>query len=190
MASFGARKPQFAPIIGVGTTESPYEYDTKVMIGKMVSGNMTITTSSGELYANDALAEQVTEFVSASLPLETDDMLDAVSNVVYGADVSGGTVTYNAGDEAPLGGLAYIQRLMRNRRVLYKGFFYPQAKAAIGNDNAQTKGSSITFGTTTTNFTIFADANGDWRKTFEAGTEADVQTWIDTCFSAAPAMDA
>ena len=170
MATFGAKYPAFK---ATGA-------DAGVSIGKLVSANLTVNLASGELYADDALAEQVSEFASGSIAMETDDMTDDVASVVYGSTVINKICTYNTGDTAPEGVLGYYKALMRDGKKLYKGFVYTRCKASLGNDNASTKGSSITFGTTSTTFTVMPDSNGDWRKTQEFDTEAAAKTWIDT----------
>lgn len=169
MAEFGAKYPCF---LKSGETAG-------IVIGKLVSANLTVNLASGELYADDALAEQASEFASGSLAMETDDLTDANASVIYGATVSNSIVTYNKDDTPPFGCLGYYKVLMRNGVKYYKGYFYPKVKAALGNDNAQTRGSSITFQTAQTTFTIFPDANGDWRKTKEFATAALAAAWID-----------
>lgn len=53
-------------------------------------------------------------------------------------------------------------------------------KAILGNDSAATKSNSITFGTTTTTFTVFACESGEWEATKETETEAEALTWLKT----------
>lgn len=158
MAEFGANHPCFKADAA----------NNGVVIGKLVSANLTVNLASGELYADDSLAEQLSEFSSGTIAMETDDMSDQVAGEVYGCKVEGGIVTSNTNDTAPRGGLAYYKTLMRKGVKYYKGFYYPRVRAALGNDNAQTRGSSITFQTTQTSFTVFADDSGNWRemKTF------------------------
>ena len=69
---------------------------------------------------------------------------------------------------------------MRNGVKYYKAFFYPRVRAALGNDNAQTRGSSITFSSVATTFTVFADDAGDWRKTQTFSTATEAKGWINT----------
>ena len=185
MASFGAKYPYFCPVAEEPEGARP-TYDTELIrIGKLVKADLTITMASGRLDADDQLAEAVDEFVSGSVVMETDDMADDVSAVVYGATVENGTVHYNVADDPPKGGYGYIKKLMRNRKVLYKAYFYPLVKAVLGNDSAATKSSSITFGTTTTTFTIFACETGEWRDTHETATEAEALAWLKAQFGAA-----
>lgn len=180
MASFGAKYPNFAKIKTEQTNALP-TYDTPVTIGKLIKADVTVSLSSGKLYADDALAESVDEFTSASIAMETDDMLDTVATTIYGAtaEESGNKVSYKAGDSAPLGGLAYYKTLMRNGVKVYRGYFYPRVKAVLGNDSAATKGESITFGTSTTTFTVFRANTDEWRITEELTTEAAAKAWVD-----------
>lgn len=184
MASFGANKPMFAPFSGTEPTNALPKYGKSKSLGKLVSANVTVNMANGELYADDSLAENVTEFISASIAMETDDITDEVKRVVYGnaADATGsptGELKYNIADAAPLGGLCYYKALMVGGVKTYEGYYYPKVKAALGNDNAQTKGSSITFGTTSTTFTVFAAATGDWRFTKRCATETEVIAWME-----------
>ena len=169
MAEFGAKHPCF----------KKDNAQAGVVLGKLVAANLTVTLASGELYADDALDEQLSEFASGSLALETNDMTDENAAVIYGCSVVESVVSYNVGDTAPAGCLGYYKSLMRNKTKYYKGIFYPCVRAALGNDNAQTKGSSITFSTTQTTFTVMADDNGVWRKTQTFDTEAAAIAWIE-----------
>lgn len=179
MASFGAKFPCFSKIVSEPTGALPV-YDTPVVIGRLIKAELTVTNASGQLFADDALAESVDEFSSGSIEMETDDMLDDVAAEVYGCTVEGKCVHYKRGDSAPKGGLAYYKALMRRGVKLYKGYFYPYVKAVLGNDNAETKSDKISFGTTATTFTVFGAESDDWRITEEFQTEAEAKAWVLT----------
>ena len=184
MASFGAKGAMFAPFSGTEPNNALPTYGEAVSLGKLVSANVTVNMANGELYADDSLAENVTEFISASIAMETDDITDEVKRAVYGnaADTTEsptGELKYNTADAAPLGGLGYYKSLMVSGVRMHEGYYYPKVKAALGNDNAQTKGSSITFGTTSTTFTVFPAATGDWRITKRFSTEAEAVSWLE-----------
>lgn len=178
MAAFGANYPCF----------KQEDKDTGVVLGRLVSANLTIQMASGELYADDELAEEVSEFASGSLAMETDDLEDEKAAEIYGCTVSEGEVTYNKDDTAPYGALGYYKALMRKGKKYYKAFFYPRTRAALGNDNAQTRGNSVTFQTTSTTFTVFCDDNGDWRVHETFATAAEAKAWLNEklAISAAP----
>ena len=169
MAEFGANYPCFC-----ADSEQ-----AGVVLGKLVSANLTVNLASGEIYADDSLAEQLSEFASGSIAMETDDLEDEKASKIYGCKVSEKLVTYNKGDTAPRGCLGYYKVLMRNGKKFYKGYFYPRVRAALGNDNAQTRGNSITFNAVSTTFTVFADDAGDWRKTQTFESVEDCKKWIN-----------
>jgi len=158
-----------------------------VCIGRLVKADLTVNLASGKLFADDVLSESLEVFASGSIAMETDDMTDEVASVVYGAKVTDKVVSYNSGDDPPAGGLGYLKQLMRKHKTLYKAYFYPLVKAALGSDTAQTRTDSITFGTNATSFTVFACESGDWRLTKEAATEAEALTWLKEQFKTATA---
>jgi len=168
--------PLAAPVKTEPTGERP-TYDAIVTIGRLVKADMTVQIASGKLFADDALAESVDEFTSASIAMETDDMVDDVASVLYGAEVDDGEVQYRAGDFQPLCGLTYYKTLMREGVKYYKGYYYPRVKAVLGNDSAATKGDTVTFGTNQTTFTVFRCNTDEWRITAEYDDETDVVGW-------------
>lgn len=189
MASFGAKYPHFSKIKEEPEGKLPVYEGSPLRIGRLVKADLSVTMASGKLYADDVLAESVDEFVSGSIAMETDDMTDEVASQVYGAEVVEKEVHYKSGDSAPVGGLAYYKVLKRKGKTVYKGYFYPRVQAALGNDTAQTKTDSITFGTTNTTFTVFPCESTDWRLTSEFAEEKDVQKWVKDKLSPAPAAE-
>lgn len=178
MAQFGACYPHFRKHGGAE--------NTGVTLGKLVSANLTVNMATGELYADDGLAESVSEFASGTIAMEVDDMTAEKEGAVFGCTASESDVTYNKADNAPYGALAYFKTLMRNGKKVFKCVGYPKVKAAVGNDNAQTRGNSINLTSTPINFTVFqyegdsAGKNaGDWRHTHEAATEAAAKAWVE-----------
>lgn len=180
MAGFGAKYIKFNPIKEQPEDQLPVYRDEKpVQLGRLCKADLTVNLANGELYCDDELGESMSEFSSGSLAVETDDMLDKVAAVVYGCGVVDKTVHYKYGDQPPEGGLGYVKGLVRYGVKSFKGVFYPRAKAALGNDSAQSRGNSITFGTTSTTFTIFSCNSGDWRLTEEFATEKEAKNWVD-----------
>lgn len=180
MAGFGAAYIKFNPIKEQPKKALPvYEDKGAVRLGLLAKADLSVTFASGKLFADNELAESLDEFSYGTLAVETDDMLDEVASVVYGCEVTDQKVHYKYGDTPPEGGLAYYKVLLRRGKRYYKGFFYPRAKAALGNDSAQTRGESLTFTTTNTSFTIFTCNSGDWRITETFETEDEVKAWVD-----------
>ena len=188
MAQFGAKYIKFNPIKEQPENALPlYENKDPVQLGALVKANLTVNMASGEIYGDDELAENLEEFSSGDLAVETVDMLDEVASVVYGCEAKDKEVTYKYGDAPPEGGLAYYKVLLRQGVKSFKGFFYPRVKAALGNDSAETRNGSISFRTTATKFKVFSCKSGAWRKTFECATEAEARAWVDEKLGKAPA---
>lgn len=187
MASFGAKCPHFAKIKDEPEGQLPVYDGEPIRIGRLVKAELSVTMASGKLYADDELAENVEEFISGSIAEETDDMTDEVASYIYGAEVVDKEVHYKTTDSAPVGGHTYYKVLKRRGNTVYKGYFYPRVQAALGNDTAQTKTDSITFGTTNTAFTVFACNNGEWRITKEFDKEKDAQDWVKEKLGKKPA---
>lgn len=180
MAGFGAKYIKFNPIKEYPKNALPvYEENAAVQLGALVKADLSITNASGKICGDDELAESIDEFSYATLAVETVDMVDEVASVVHGCTVTDKTVHYKYGDTPPEGGVAYYKVLLRGGKRYYKGIFHPRAKAALGNDSAQTRGESITFIPTSTNFTVFTCNSGDWRITETFENEADAIAWVD-----------
>ena len=128
MANFGAKYPCFAPFKGVEPTNALPKYDAKVVVGKLVSANLTVNLASGELYVDDALTEQLSEFASGTIAMETDDMLDDVAAVVYGA-----TAGYiQQGRHGPLRRPGVLQDPHAGRREVLQGLLLSQGAGGPG----------------------------------------------------------
>lgn len=188
----GAKYPRFAPIKSEAADALP-TYDTvKVTIGELINSSVTINLATGELYSDDALNIKVSEFANATVAMEIDGMEDEVAKALYGATIEaeGSLVTYNVGDVAPNGGLAYYVMMKdKANKSYYKGYYFPKVQAAMGNDNAATKGSSVSFQTANTTFTVMKAENGDWMQTEIHETEAEAKAWVDACLtSTAPGV--
>ena len=110
MAEFGAKYPCFKP----DTAEAG------IVLGKLVAANLTVNLASGELFADDALDEQLSEFASGSLAMETNDLTDENAAVVYGCNVNDMVVTYNVGNTAPSGVLGSTRALCATRSSISK----------------------------------------------------------------------
>lgn len=185
MAQFGLKNPRWAPVATQPDAALPtYTTDKIITLGKAVKADLAVTNASGELYADDGLAEKVDMFASGALTLETDDQTDEVRSAIFGAtaDTESTETTDKDTDAAPYGGIAYYKIIVRNGVRIYKGVYFPLVKAVLGNDSAATKGSSITFGTTSTVFTVFRCNSGAWRvtKEFTGDTaEASAVAWCN-----------
>lgn len=180
MAYVGLKHPCFAPIATEPAGSIP-TYGSGISLGKAIAANLSVNFASGELDADDEIAEHEEEFRSGNIACETDEMQDAPATVVYGATSEGGEIKYNKNDTPPYGGFGYYRKKKRNNVAYWKGFFYPRVKATVGNENAQTKGQSISFQTNSTTLMVLPCKSGDWRILSEDLTsEAAAEAWVDS----------
>lgn len=175
MAAIGLKKLYWGKIASEPEAANP-TYQGAKQIGKMVSLNVTINNSEGELYADDMLSEYASEFSSGDLTADVDHI-----ELEDQAALMGATYTedgeYQAGreDAAPYGGVGGYQVLMVKGVRKYRCWFYPKAKASQPDIDASTKNDSISFGTQPIKMKITMPNYGPWyyAKEFAAEEEAD-----------------
>ena len=154
---------------------------TGIVLGKLNQAEVTLNTSSGDLFGDDARAEYWSEFSNGNIALETTHLSDENATAVYGHTASQGRITCKVGDTAPEGKFAYYRVGMVNGEKCYKFIGYNRVKATIGNDSDATKGSNITFATDSVNFEIMADmTTGEYREFETFDTEAAAVTAVKT----------
>ena len=165
-------------------------YGTPASLGKGIKATVKAKSADASLYADDALAESDSSFVSADVSVEVDDARDATvvakllgHSVGTGADA--GVVTRNAGDVAPYVGLGRIVTLVVGNVKSYKAEFLTKVKFTEPDQDEATKADNVTYGTTTLSGTASADATGVWSKTGTFATPELAQAFLDDCFGVA-----
>ncbi len=178
MANYGASNPYFAlidtePEMGLPT------YKQGVKIAKLISSSDNPTFSSASLYADDGKAEEVEEFVSATVDVSLDDVNLENKALVFGATIAGDNeLEHKSTDVAPYGGYAFYVRKMKNNKTRFLGIFYPKVKATQGGVTYNTKGESITFAPDAVTFSASETASYTWKVEAEFETEAEALAWI------------
>lgn len=164
-------------------------YNTGVVVGKAVSANLAITNAEAELFADDMLAEYVSEFSSAALTMEVDNISLQNQAVLYGAAYNDGEMQISTDDTAPFGGVGGYQVLMVNGARKYRAWFFPKAKASVPDWTGTTKGSSVSFGTQPINLKIAAPNFGAWYYVKEFTTESAAKAYVDSKLNVAVAYN-
>lgn len=154
--------------------------------GKAVSCNVSISTNSATLYADDGLAESDTSFQSGTVSMEIDNADLDTQAALLGHTVTSGVMVRNANDVAPYVGLGRIVTKMVNGSYKYKVEFLSKVKFSEPSQENTTKGESVEFGTTTIEGIISTLANGDWSKAEVFDTKADAQTYLNSLFTVSP----
>ena len=181
MAKLGLKYMAWAEIDTEGDNAIPtYKSATACVLGRMVSINVAIRNSEGELYADDMLAEYASEFSSADLTADVDNITLENQAKLYGSSYdSSGEFKANAGDTAPYGGVGGYQTLQVGGVKKYRAWFYPKAKASMPDFDGTTKGNSISFGTQPIKMKIASPKYGPWYYAKEFTTESDAKAYVN-----------
>lgn len=169
MAKIGAKYPAF----------KPNGAEHGIILGKLNKASVNITMASGELAGDDMIAEKYSEFSSGQIGLESTNISDDNAVLVFGHKAVEGRVVCNAGDSAPEGRFAYYRTVMVNGVKKFKAFGYYRTRAQLGNEEDQTKGTSISFATDSLTLDVMTLDNGDWREYETFDDEADARAFVN-----------
>lgn len=138
------------------TPGSAPTYSAGMVVGKAITGNLTITRNSNPLYADDVVAEDDNSITAMSLELGLDDILEDVQAYMgLLEEVTTGTgttaVTHYLENSAPSDevGVGYIRVRRKNGATTYQVVWIYKTLFSIGDENSQTKGESIEWQTPT-----------------------------------------
>ncbi len=178
MASMGLKYLAWAKMATEPAAAVP-TYDAGVVLGKAVSTGLTVTNAEGELYADDLLAEYVSEFSSAALTAEADNVTLENQAKLYGAAYADGEIKFSSEDTAPYGGIGGYQVIMVGGVKKFRAWFFPKGRASIPDWAGATKGSSISFGTQPIRIKVMAPNYGPWYYVKEFDSESAAKAYID-----------
>ncbi len=183
MAGFGGEYARFAKFATEETSSAAPTYEAPVNLGPLVTGNLTVTNASGELFGSNVLQEKVDKFASGAIAMEVTDCPKATLAEIYGAtyNKTNKEIKYGQDDEPPYGALSYIRNILRKGEEIFEAIFYPKVQAALAADNTQTRTGSITFQNTAINWTVLAPLHKEtpWRVTAEFDTREGAIAWLD-----------
>ena len=179
MASMGLKYMAWADMSEETPSAVP-TYNAGRVLGKTVSVNVSVSNAEGELYADDVLAEYVSEFASGDLTAEVNNISMENQAKLYGATYANDEFTLSPTDNAPHGGVGGYQGVIVGGVRKYRAWFYPKVRASLPDWEGSTKGSSISFGTQPIKMKIMAPTYGPWYYVKEFASEAAAKAYIDT----------
>jgi hypothetical protein len=179
MAKIGFKLLAWAKILSETSSALP-TFDTGKIIGKAISANLAVTNAEGTLYADNEIAEEISEFSSALLTAEAADIALADLAALYGADYVSGELQFGGADNAPYGGLGGYQVVSVNNVRKYRAYFMPKGKATVPDETDNTKTNSISFGTQPLRIKFMTPLFGKWRYIKEFATEAAARAYVET----------
>ena len=185
---YGALHPCWAPVTAQPINALP-TYGTGVVGTKLAKVVETINFAEGEAYFDDELDEEISEFRSLNLNVDTKGYEDAVLSSMYGSVITDGVLEDGDGDNPPYGGFAYYRKIRDDGVTSFRAYHYPLLRAKLVGDTVDTKGSSINLSGTTTNFIGKKAKNGKWRRRKRFTTEADAILWAENAVGVAVAYE-
>ena len=181
MAKIGLNNLKFGVLSEPGDTAV---YGAMQSLGKAVSANVSITSNSAVLYADDAIAESDNTFSNGTITLTVDDDGDTVFAPLLGHEINSetGEMVRNKNDVAPYVGVGRIINKMKNGVRLYKVEFLSKVKFSEPSQESNTHGETTEFGTPQIEGTIATLESGEWSKTKTFTTHSAALAYLASCF--------
>ena len=180
---YGLVQSLFFPIASTPAGSHPV-YGPVIDLGAAVKDYLTINYSEAKAYGDDVTQLALREFVDGQLQIETLLSDLEVDAALYGSRLEGGAL-YDHVDDAPKsGGHGCIQKLKTKTGTVYRAIFYFFVTPSQNADNADTKGSSITFTNNSITANVMADASGHWRVRSDFGSQEEAIAFITGLVSA------
>lgn len=192
MATYGAKYIKFGKIKTEPDAALP-TYENGIVLSELQKVTDSPTFNEARQPGDNRTVEYVSEFKEADVDIEITDLDNDMQKTVLGATYTGTgaeqDLEFGADDEAPEGGLAFINCRIRNGAKTYQGILYTRVKAIMQGEEYNTKGDSITLAGGKLKFKALAPKYGKWkRKSPFLSTEAAAKEWVDNKIpSATPA---
>lgn len=187
MAYVGLKYAVFAPITKE-TRGQELEYGSGVVVGKMISADISYNRNTTPLYADDAEAENDNSITGGSITIGVDDVSDEAELAMLGMVEESGTgtgkVRREVGDATPYGGFGYVRVKRKGGVTSYRAYWIHKTQLGISTESAATKAESINWQTPTLTGPIMAvvnhaDGKNDFRDYESFTKEADAIAWVN-----------
>lgn len=153
-------------------------YGIPKKLAEVMNADLSITVAEGKLYADDAISEDVKEFVSGLIKLGIKDLSPENTAELLGQEVDGDKVVWAGGDDEP----PYVAIGFRAKKTggRYRYIWLMKCKFKVPNEKFQTKGESITFNTPEIEGNFYLNKAGKWKADIVAKeTDAVAAHWFD-----------
>ena len=185
MALIGLRYPVYAPLTE-DETAGTCNYEQGKVAAKAVRVDMSLNIAESVLYADDAAAESIREFIDGTITFTADDLDASVRKDWLGNKTE--TVTVDSeevevlvsGEEDNPGyfGFGFIVPKIKNNTRFYRAVIYLKVQFSEPNETAETKGQQINFQTPTIEGRVFRRIDGNWKKEITVSSLATAKAWL------------
>jgi len=131
-------------------------YSAGMVMGKAISGNLTINRNNNPLYADDGISEDDNGITSMELELGLDDLLEDVQDYIgllekktTGTGSAAVDTYYDTDAAAYEVGVGYVRVRRKNGATKYQALWIYNTLFSITSESAQTKGETIEWQTPT-----------------------------------------
>lgn len=169
MAKIGLRDPYYA-IVTLGTDSSTgaetESLGTAKRLAKAVQLQTNINAPTTKLYADDGVAESVTEFIDGSGTITVDELSDDAAVDLFNATKlqTSNDIVNKGSDGCAYVRLGFVVRRIKNGVTAYRGIVMARAQFVIPSEQWETKGEQIVLNTTQMQFNLYRDIKDVWRK--------------------------
>lgn len=157
--TIGLKDLVFAPI--TENEDGTTEYGAVKKLAEVMNADLSVTTAEGILYADDAVSENIKEFVKGILKLGVKEIgLENTAELLGQTVDEDGVIYAGETDEPPYVAVGFSAKKTGGKRRyiwLYK------VKFKVPNEGFKTKGESIEFNTTEIEGEFIKRADGLWK---------------------------
>lgn len=156
-------------------------YGTPARLAKAITADLSVETAAATLYADDALDQEVKEFVKGELKLNMNDLdADGQCTVLGCSKDSNGVVVHNKDDVAPELAIGFRARKPGGN---YKFVWLYSVTFGTPSESYQTKGESIEFKTPEITGTFKARGDGNWKADYVGSdSTAPGSSWFSAVY--------
>ena len=183
MAFKGCRYPKVTPYtvtpnVDGSETET---MGTGLVFGKAATSDITINADPVKYYANDGVAESVSEFTDGTVKTEVDTLIDTTKATVLGQTIDeNGVIVSSADDSPPYARYSIIVPEQINGVPKYKCVVLMRVQFQPPSETYKSKEKATTLSGLTMNGTVMKSANNVYRREKTFDTEAQALAWQST----------
>lgn len=182
MARISARMPMIAKRT---ETETEVTFSAGAAIGKLVKSGVTPNQPNTKLFADDGIAEEESEVITAAVTVESSTIPMACAVMMFGitytekSDKEPEQAVFTGEEDTAFVGYGFIGGDKVDGKKRYKITWLPKVKFVLPSEEYVTRGESVSFGTSSISGTAYRDdILGYWKKEFYFDTAKEAVEYL------------